>query len=231
MTDHPEAVMIFAAGRGTRMGALTQTRPKPLIEVAGKPLIDHALELAEHAGATRLVANLHYLPDQLATHLAPRGVKLSFETDQLLETGGGLRRALPLLGPDPVFTINADAVWTGPNPLAELARAWNPETMDALLLLVPRERATGHKGAGDFDLGADGRLERGAGLVYVGAQIIRTDGLSAVEDEVFSLNLMWDRMLATGRLFGAVHTGGWCDVGHPGGISEAEALLAGATDV
>lgn len=231
MPDRPAAVMIFAAGRGTRMGALTETRPKPLIEVAGKPLIDHALALADAAGIFHRVANLHYLPDPLAAHLAPRRVKMSLETDRLLETGGGLRRALPLLGRDPVFTINADAVWTGPNPFEELAAAWDPATMDALLLLVPRERATGHKGAGDFHLRADGRLERGPGLVYLGAQIIRTDGLDAVEDEVFSLNLMWDRMLAEGRLFGAVHSGGWCDVGHPGGVAEAEALLAGAPDV
>ena len=231
MSDRPAAVMIFAAGRGTRMGALTETQPKPLIKVAGKPLIDHALELADQAGITQRVANLHYLPDPLAAHLAPRGVKLSFETDRLLETGAGLRRALPLLGPGPVFTINADAVWTGPNPFEELAAAWNPQKMDAFLLLVPHDRATGHTGAGDFHLRADGRLERGPGLVYAGAQIIRTDGLGAVEDEVFSLNLMWDRMLAEGRLFGAVHNGGWCDVGHPGGIAEAAALLADARDV
>lgn len=231
MTDRPDTVMIFAAGRGTRMGVLTETQPKPLIEVAGKPLIDHALDLADAAGITKSVANLHYLPEQLAAHLAPRGVALSLETDALLETGGGLRRALPLLGPDPVFTINGDAVWTGPNPFDELAAAWEPDRMDALMLLVPRERAIGHRGAGDFYLQTDGRLERGPGLVYVGAQIIRTDGLGAVEDEVFSLNVMWDRMLAKGRLFGALHKGGWCDVGHPAGIIEAEALLVEARDV
>lgn len=231
MSHRPTAVMIFAAGRGTRMGALTESRPKPLIEVTGKPLIDHALDLADAAGISHRVANLHYLPDQLAAHLAPRGVHLSLETDRLLETGGGLRRALPLLGPDPVFTINADAVWTGPNPFEQLAAAWNPDRMDALLLLVPREQAAGHTGTGDFHLRADGRLERGPGLVYLGAQIIRTDGLNAVEDEVFSLNLVWDRMLAEGRVFGAVHHGGWCDVGHPGGIGDAEALLADAADV
>jgi len=223
--------MIFAAGRGVRMGALTEARPKPLIEVAGKPLIDHALDLAKTAGLTRLVANLHYLPEQLAAHLAPRGVKISLEADRLLETGGGLRRALPLLGPDPVFTINADAVWAGANPFEALAAAWDPAEMDALLLLVPPARATGHTGPGDFHLGADGRLVRGPGLIYVGAQIIRTEGLGAVEDEVFSLNAVWDEMAATGRLFGAVHQGGWCDVGHPGGIVEAEALLAGTRDV
>ncbi len=231
MPARPSSVMIFAAGRGTRMGALTETRPKPLIEVAGKPLIDHALDLAEAAGLTHRVANLHHLPDQLAAHLAPRGVKLSLETDRLLETGGGLRRALPLLGPDPVFTINADAVWTGANPFDELAAAWDPDAMDALLLLVPHASAIGHKGAGDFHLGPDGRLERGPGLVYVGAQIIRTDGLREVEQAVFSLNAVWDDMAARRRLFGVVHDGGWCDVGHPGGIAEAEALLAGAGDV
>lgn len=231
MQTRPDALMIFAAGRGTRMGVLTETRPKPLIEVAGKPLIDHALDLADAAGLTHLVANLHYRPEQLAAHLAARGVKLSLETDRLLETGGGLRRALPLLGPDPVFTINADAVWTGANPFLELAAAWDPDRMDALLLLVSHTRATGHTGAGDFNLGEDGRLERGPGLVYVGAQIIRTDGLRAVEQEVFSLNVVWDDMAAEGRLYGLVHDGGWCDVGHPGGIAEAEALLAGARDV
>jgi len=235
MPDKPDAVMIFAAGKGTRMGALTATRPKPLIEVAGRPLIDHALDLADTAGIGRQVANLHYLPDMLAAHLGARGVALSYETDRILETGGGLRRALPLLGPDPVFTLNADAVWTGPNPFEELAAAWDPARMDALLLLTPRDRATGHTGAGDFLLQPDGRLERGPGLVYVGAQIIRTDGLAAVEDEVFSVNLMWDAMAAAGRLYGTEHAGGWCDVGHPGGITAAEALLAdaapGAPDV
>lgn len=231
MPDRPQAVMIFAAGRGTRMGRLTETRPKPLIEVAGKPLVDHALDLAEAAGLANRVANLHHLPDALARHLDRRGVRLSYETDRLLETGGGLRRALPLLGPGPVYTLNADAVWTGPNPLDTLARAWDPDRMDALLLLVPRTRATGHKGAGDFLLLGDGRLERGPGLVYVGAQILRTEGLAAVEEEVFSLNRLWDDMAARGRLFGTVHEGGWCDVGHPEGIAAAEALLAGAGDV
>ena len=231
MPNHPHAVMIFAAGRGTRMGALTEMRPKPLIEVAGKPLIDHALDLADAAGLTHLVANLHTLPEQPAPHLTRRGVQLSLEADRLLETGGGLRRALPLLGPDPVFTINADAVWTGPNPFEELAAAWDPDRMDALLLLVPRGRATAHKGRGDFHIGADDRLERGPGLVYVGAQIIHTGGLGAVEEEVFSVNRVWDVMAERGRLFGVVHDGGWCDVGHPGGIGEAEAMLAGARDV
>ncbi len=227
----PHSLMVFAAGRGTRMGALTATRPKPMIEVAGKPLIDHALDLAESAGLTRIVANLHYLPDQLVPHLTARGVEVSHETDRLLETGGGLRHAIPLLGADPVYTINADAVWTGANPLDELATAWEPDRMDALLLLAPRTRATGHRGPGDFRLDDNGRLARGPGLVYLGAQILCTEGLHAVEEEVFSLNRLWDEMAARGRLFGVVHDGGWADVGHPEGIAEAEALLAGVRDV
>lgn len=217
--------MIFAAGFGTRMGALTATRPKPLIEVAGKPLIDHALEIATLAGIDTVIANLHYLPEQLAAHLAPKGVKLSLETE-ILETGGGLRRALPLLGSGPVFTMNSDAVWNGANPLDELKAAWDPDRMDALLLLIPRDQAVGHTGNGDFVLAPDGQLARGPGLVYSGAQIIRTEALQAIEQEVFSLNVLWNRMQAEGRLFGTVHAGGWCDVGHPGGISDAEALLA-----
>ena len=219
--------MIFAAGRGTRMGALTADRPKPLIEVAGKPLIDHALDLAFFAGLETVVANLHYLPDSLKTHLVQKGVAISLETT-LLETGGGLRQALPLLGSDPVFTLNADAVWTGPNPLTTLAAAWEPDRMDALLLLVAPDRATGHLGRGDFAREDDGRLARGPGLVYTGAQILRTDALHEIEDEVFSLNLLWDKIAASGRLYGAIHPGGWADVGHPDGIAGAEALLARA---
>ena len=133
----PDALMLFAAGFGTRMGALTADRPKPLVEVAGKPLIDHALDLAEGVGPLRRVANAHYRADQLAAHLDGRDVALSREEPEILDTGGGLRAALPLLGPDPVFALNTDAVWSGPNPLRLLAEAWDPERMDALLLCVP----------------------------------------------------------------------------------------------
>lgn len=223
--------MIFAAGFGTRMGALTADRPKPLIEVAGQPLIDHALNIAETAGIDTVVANLHYKPEPLAAHLAPRGVRLSLEPETILETGGGLRQALPLLGPGPVFTLNSDAVWTGANPLDELRHAWDPARMDALLLLLPPEAATGHQGPGDFAMTGDGQLRRGPGLVYSGAQILKTGGLAAIAEPAFSLNLLWDRMIAEDRLFGLVHDGGWCDVGHPGGIAEAEALIENARDV
>ena len=126
--------MLFAAGFGTRMGALTAERPKPLIAVAGKPLIDHALDLVEPLGLARVVANLHYKPEPLIAHLSGRGILFSHETPDILETGGGLRHALPLLGRGPVFTMNTDAVWRGPNPLTLLAEAWNPDRMDAILI-------------------------------------------------------------------------------------------------
>lgn len=223
--------MLFAAGFGTRMGALTADRPKPLIPVAGRALIDHALAIAEAAGVGRVVVNLHYLPNRIVAHLAGRaGVTLSPEPE-ILETGGGLRAALPLLGPGPVFTINSDAVWTGANPLAQLRVAWDPARMDALLLLVPPERARGHAGRGDFLLDAGGRIMRGRGAIYSGAQIVKTGSLAVIPDRVFSLNRVWDGMIATGRAYGIIHQGGWCDVGRPEGIAEAEALLRGGADV
>lgn len=229
MCAAPEALMVFAAGLGTRMGVLTADRPKPMIEVAGRPLIDHALALAAEAAVARIVVNTHYRPEPLAAYLAGRPVILSHEPE-LLETGGGLRKALPLLGDGPVFTLNSDAVWTGANPLAELRAAWT-DGMDALLLLLPATAATGHRGTGDFVMDADGRLTRAEGrpgLVYLGAQIIRTDRLAKVDAAAFSLNLLWDAMIAEGRVFGLVHAGGWCDVGRPEGIALAEGLLEGA---
>lgn len=230
MRHTPDALMLFAAGFGTRMGALTADRPKPLIEVAGRPLIDHALALSDAAGVARKVVNLHYRPEALAAHLAPRtDVTLSWEREEILETGGGLRAALPLLGEGPVFTLNSDAVWTGANPLTQLAEAWKPAQMDGLLLLLPVAQANGHGGRSDFILGADGRLARAkgaAGCVYLGAQILRTAGLAQIPDRAFSLNRLWDAMIAEGRLFGTLHRGGWCDVGRPEGIAEAETLLA-----
>lgn len=216
--------MIFAAGFGTRMGALTRDRPKPMIEVAGKPLIDHALDEVTQFGAGRVVVNLHYRPEPLRAHLAGRGVVFSEEHPEVLETGGGLKAALPLLGPGPVFTMNSDAVWIGPNPLQVLADLWRPE-MEALLLGIPPEQATGHHGTGDFTPGEDGRAKRGPGLVYSGLQIIRTDALAEIAERAFSLNLLWNAMLARESLYMATYPGRWCDVGHPEGIALAEAAL------
>ena len=217
--------MLFAAGFGTRMGALTADRPKPLIPVAGRALIDHALELVEAAAVPHRVANLHYRAEMLAAHLAGRDVHLSIETPDILETGGGLRHALPLMGKGPVYTLNTDAIWKGPNPLALARQAWNPDRMDALLVCIPPGQAVGHGGAGDFTPDAEGRLIRGPGLIYGGAQIIKTTMLDQIPERVFSLNLLWDRMLATGRLFGLTYPGQWCDVGHPEGIGMAEQMI------
>lgn len=232
MRNQPQSVMLFAAGFGTRMGALTADKPKPLIKVAGKALLDHALDQVTAAGLTRTVVNLHYKGDQIATHLNGRpNIALAWEQPQILETGGGLRAALPQLGQGPVFTLNTDAVWTGPNPLATLRDQWDGARMDALLLLAPPDQITGFCGAGDFLLGQDGRIARanGApGLAYLGAQILLPRGIEAIAAQAFSLNILWDEMIAAGRAFGVRHMGGWCDVGRPEGIAEAEAMLEAA---
>jgi len=228
MREYPDAIMMFAAGFGTRMKHLTQHQPKPLVPVAGRPLIDHALDLARGVGPSRIVANLHYLPEQLDAHLKPQGVTTIIETPEILDTGGGLRNALPLLGTEPVFTMNSDAIWAGPNPLSLLRKAWKPEQMDAMLMTVPLGQTLGHGGQGDFILGENGNLTRGPGNVYGGVQIIKTDLLSAIDADKFSLNLLWDMMLERQTLFGLPYPGRWCDVGHPGGITLAESLLADA---
>ncbi len=220
--SRPDAVMIFAAGFGTRMGALTRDRPKPLIEVAGRALIDHALD---QAGDRRVVVNTHYRADQIAAHLAGRAVTLSHEPE-ILDTGGGLRAAAPLLGDGPVFTLNADAVWAGPGALEVLEAGWDPARMDALMLLVPRERAYGDTRPGDFAMGSDGLLAAGGPWRYTGAQIIRTETLKAMPDGAFSLWEVWRGMIEAGRLHGVVYPGHWGDVGHPDGIAAAEAMLA-----
>jgi len=162
--NSPTAIMLFAAGFGTRMGALTKDMPKPLIPVGGVPLIDHALQLAGSVNPARIVANLHYRADQLADHLTPKGVLLSHEPE-ILETGGGLRAALPLLGDGPVYTLNPDVIWDGPNPLKQLCAAWQPDKMDALLMCVPVSHTVGYSGRGDFIADAEGRIQRGPGLV------------------------------------------------------------------
>lgn len=228
MSDFPFPLMIFAAGFGTRMGSLTKGRPKPLIPVAGRALIDHALATAEDAGAKKVVVNTHYRSDQIAEHLAGRDVSISHEAGQILETGGGLRAALPQLGPGPVAILNSDGIWTGANPLRELARIWNGTLMEALLLLLPVSATRGHSATGDFALDSEGRISRGAGgedQVYIGASIINPARLSEIAEAVFSLNRPWNAMIAAGTAFGVVHQGGWCDVGHPEGIAEAERLL------
>lgn len=231
MRHDPFPLMLFAAGFGTRMGALTATRPKPLIAVNGVTLLDRALALAEEAGAAPVVVNTHYLGQQIKAHLAGRGVAISDEPDEILETGGGLRKALPLLGQGPVMTLNPDAVWSGPNPLRLLAQAWNPERMDALLLVKPATQVRGRGGKADFLVDPQGRIRRAEGtegVLYLGAQILKTDGMAHISEHVFSLNLLWNRMIAADRAYALPYPGDWCDVGSPEGLAEAEAMLGPA---
>ncbi|MXU64744.1 nucleotidyltransferase family protein [Oceanomicrobium pacificus] len=227
-------VMIFCAGFGTRMGALTADRPKPLVEVAGRPLLDHALDLVTEAGLTRAVLNLHYKGQMIRNHLAGRAAPtlgFSDESGEILETGGGLQRALPLLEADPVMTLNPDTVWTGPNPLPRLIAAMEADpAAEAVLMVVPRARAAGHVAPGDFFVDDGLPRRRGdaptAPFIYGGTQILRTGRLAAMPPGAFSLNRLWDSMIADGTLRAITHEGGWVDVGRPEGIALAEAELA-----
>lgn len=225
MKQSPDAVMLFAAGFGTRMAPLTDHCPKPLIPVAEKPLIDHALALVNAINPARIVANTHYLPDQMAEHLRPLGVTLSPEQPDILDTGGGLRAALPLLGDGPVYTLNTDAIWAGPNPLTLLRDAWKPDQMDGLLACIPIAQTIGRVGSGDFDVDEMAQISRGTDFVYGGAQIIKTDMLQQISEKAFSLNVLWDRMLKAGKLYALRYPGRWCDIGHPAGIGLAEEML------
>ncbi|MEM8823905.1 MAG: nucleotidyltransferase family protein [Pseudomonadota bacterium] len=219
------AVMVFAAGLGTRMRPLTDDRPKALVHVAGRPLIDHALDQVRGPGPT--VINAHHHADRLIAHLTDQDVTISHEDPTLLETGGGLKHARPHLGTDPILTMNSDAVWTGPRARATLEAAWQ-DHMDGLLLVVPAARAVGHPGK-DFALEPDGRLTRDTrNMAYTGAGLLRTDLLAGIDQDVFSLWELWRPMLAKGTLYGVEHPGSWADVGTPEGIAQAEAMLTQA---
>jgi N-acetyl-alpha-D-muramate 1-phosphate uridylyltransferase len=217
-------LMIFAAGFGTRMGALTADRPKPMLEIAGRSMIDRAIDLGEAAGCAPIVANTHYLADVITPILAARGVGISHEPT-ILDTGGGLKAALPRLGKDRVATLNPDVAWSGPNPLRHLLDLPWPADAGALLLLIPQDRALGRSGPGDFALGDDGRLSRKGPFVYSGTQIIDAGAVRATAGEVFSLNATWTALAAEGRLYGIVYPGRWCDAGSPEGLHAADALL------
>ena len=225
MRDRTTSVMLFAAGFGTRMKHLTAHQPKPLVQVGCKALIDHSIDLARAITPKNIVANLHYLPHMLVDHLNGTEVKTITETPDVLETGGGLRNALPLLGINPVFTMNTDAIWKGANPLQQVLDVWDPIEMDALLVCVPVAQTIGYSGDGDFTIASDGRLTRGSGAVYGGIQIIKTDLLKTIKEPSFSLNVIWNKMLKNDRLFGISYDGNWCDVGHPEGITQAEEMM------
>jgi N-acetyl-alpha-D-muramate 1-phosphate uridylyltransferase len=234
----PKTAMVMAAGLGKRMRPLTATRPKPLVQVAGKPLIDHVFDRLRAAGVERAVVNVHYLADALEAHVVHRvqglEVVVSDERAELMETGGGLVQARDLLGDDPVLVVNSDNLWIdGPtDAIRLLAARWDDATMDALLLLVPLARAHNHKGQGDFHLDGTGRItgrrRRGrlAPFVYTGVQILSPRVIADWPEGPFSTNLFWDRAIAAGRAFGLVHQGLWFDIGAPEAIPRTEALLA-----
>lgn len=235
----PRTAMIMAAGLGKRMRPLTATRPKPLIEVGGKALLDHVLEKLRSAGVKKVVVNVHYLADALEAHLASREhgleVVISNERDLLMETGGGLVKAAPLIDADPFLALNSDNLWVdGPaDTLKLLASHWDSAKMDALLLLVPQARALGHKGMGDFHMDREGRLRRRARshvapFVFTGVQIVAKRLLRDAPTGPFSTNILWDRAIDEGRCFGAVHQGLWFDVGTPTSIPMTEAALENA---
>ena len=228
--------MVMAAGLGKRMRPLTATRPKPLVELAGKPMIDHVLDRLIAAGVGKAVVNVHYLADALEGHLATVDgieIAISDERNALLETGGDLVKALPELDSDPFLSLNSDNFWIdGPvDALKLLARHWDEKRMDALLLLVPHSRAHCHAGRGDFHLDRYGRVrrrERGkvAPYVFTGIQMVSKRLLRDAPEGKFSTNVLWDRAIGEGRLYGTVHQGLWFDVGRPQSIQRTEAVLA-----
>lgn len=234
----PRTAMVMAAGLGKRMRPLTATRPKPLVEVAGKPLIDHVFDRLRSAGVERAVVNVHYLADVLEAHLTHRvkgiDVVVSDERDQLLETGGGLAKARPLLGDDPILCVNSDNLWIdGPiDAIIQLAQLWDASRMDALLLMVPLARAHGHGGLGDFHLGSTGQILRRrapgrlAPFVFTGVQILNPAIIADYPEGPFSTNLFWQRAIEAGRAWGLAHEGLWFDVGSPPSIGMTEAMLA-----
>jgi MurNAc alpha-1-phosphate uridylyltransferase len=230
-----DTAMVLSAGLGKRMRPLTATQPKPMVRVAGKPLLDHALDQLDAAGVAKAVVNVHYLPHAIEAHLKGRkrgpATTISDERAMLLETGGGMAKALPLL-PDPFFAINSDNVWLeGPRDVfAELSAAWDPARMDALLLLVPHARALNYKGKGDFHLDPIGRVSRRrsgriAPFIYSGIQLVSHRLMRDAPEGAFSTNVLWNRAIEEGRLYGISFTGMWFEVGEPGAIAPTEDWL------
>lgn len=229
-----DTAMVLAAGLGKRMRPLTASQPKPLVRVAGRALIDHALDRLADAGIARAVVNVHYLADALEAHVlarrAPR-VTISDERGQLLETGGGMAKALAQL-PDPFFSLNSDNIWLdGPrSAFADLSAAWDPAAMDALLLLVPHIRAHNFDGQGDFHMDALGRLTRRrpgriAPFIFTGIQLVSHRLMRDAPEGAFSTNILWNRAIAEGRLYGVSFTGQWFEVGTPAAIAPTEEAL------
>lgn len=237
-TSRPTTAFVLAAGLGTRMRPLTDTLPKPLVPLAGRSLIDHVLDRLADAGITKAVVNVHYLADQIEAHVAKRSVPrivISNERGALLETGGGVVRARPLLGDAPFVIHNSDSVWieNGRSNLTRLLDTWDGKRMDSIMLLAPAATSLGYHGRGDFHLGANGQLTRRASnetapYVFAGVSIIHPGMFNGEAERPFSLNRVWDRAIAAGRLYGIVLDGLWMHVGDPQALREAEAAIAGS---
>lgn len=241
----PRTAMILAAGLGTRLRPLTDSRPKPLIAVAGRTMLDRVIDRLAEAGVRRFVINMHYMADQIAQHVRVRAAaepaldfRLSDETDRLLDTGGGIARALPLLEDALFYAVNADMIWVDGfgNSLRDLAHRWHAQEgpqagADALLLLHPTVTARGYAGQGDFTMAPDGRLSRRperqvSPFVFTGVQLLHARLFDDCVVEPFSLNRLYDLAIARGRLFGLRHQGLWVDAGHPEGLTEAGRLVS-----
>lgn len=230
-----DTAMVMAAGLGKRMRPLTASQPKPMVRVAGKPLIDHTLDRLADAGVAKAVVNVHYLADALEAHVLERQrpqITVSDEREELLETGGGMIKALNHL-PDPFFCLNADNIWLdGPKSgFHDLSQHWDADRMDALLLVVPHSRAINFVGPGDFHMDAGGRLTRRragriAPFIYTGIQLVSHRLLRDAPEGRFSTNILWSRAIEEGRLFGTSFTGQWFEVGTPQAIKPTEDALA-----
>lgn len=225
------AAMVLAAGLGTRMRPLTDAAPKPLVPLAGKALLDHVLDRLNAAGVGHAVVNVHYMADLIEAHVQGRSapkIIISDERDALLDTGGGVARALPKLGAGPFFIHNSDSVWLeGATPcLEQMAAAWNPDVMDALLLLAPSANTLGYDGRGDFGMNEAGVVARpgdgeSAPFVFTGVSIADARLFEGCPEGKFSLNILWDRAIASARVHGVRHQGVWMHVGTPQAVAEA----------
>jgi N-acetyl-alpha-D-muramate 1-phosphate uridylyltransferase len=230
----PKTAMVMAAGYGMRLRPLTDTVPKPMVKVLGRPMIDVVLDRLAAAGVARAVINLHHLGEVIRDHLkARKDIEVVYsEEPEILETGGGTKKALPLLGSDPFFVVNAKIIWLNgrEDALHRLAKAWDGERMDSLLLLQPTVTAIGYDGAGDFQMDQDGRLKRRkewevAPFLYSGVNITHPRLFDGAPDGAFSVNLLWDRAIEQGRLAGIRHDGEWYHVSTPQHLREVEREL------
>lgn len=227
-----DQAMVLAAGLGTRMRPITNNIPKPLVEVAGKTLLDHALDSLALAEVQTAAVNVHYLADQIEHHTKMRTkpqILISDERQELLDSGGGVKRAITPLSKAPFIILNADSFWvdTGSSNLLKMESVWNSDEMDMLLLVAPKDNSVGFDGKGDFFMNSDGQLARrgvaeSAPYVYAGAIITKPELFEAMSEEVFSLNSLFDDAISAGRLYGHVLDGLWLHVGTPEAIGEAE---------